>query len=183
MTISGLKKKYMHLPKLHDLIDVAFDYTVAREVFIMSYSPSLCRTFDLYRCHIAEYMWLVMSPILLVIGTVGNSLSICVLLRKHMRKHSVSVYLVGVACADLGVLYIGLLREWLMHLIEIDLRKTNSFACRLQMWLQILAFTSTAWILAAYSIDRYLSIAWPLFAKRRCTTKLKRAVGSAVAQW
>ena len=142
----------------------------------MSNSPSLCRTFDLYRCHIAEYMWLVMSPILLVIGTVGNILSICVLLRKHMRKYSVSVYLVGVACADLGVLYIGLLREWLMHLIEIDLRKTNSFTCRLQMWLQFLAYTSTAWILAAFSIDRYLAIAWPLFAKRRCTTKLKRAV-------
>ena len=142
----------------------------------MAYSPSLCKTFDLYRCHIAEHMWLVMSPILLIIGTVGNILSICVLLRKHMRKYAVSVYLVGVACADLGVLYIGLLREWLMHLIEIDFRKTNSVACRLQIWLQFLAFTSSVWILTAFSIDRYLSISWPLFAKRRCTTKINIGV-------
>ena len=139
----------------------------------MAYSPSLCKTFNHYRCHVALNIWLIISPFLLVIGTVGNILSICVLVRKRMRKHPASVYLVGLACADLGVLYIGLLREWLVHLTETDYRKNNDVTCRLQLWLQFSTFTSSVWILTAFTIDRHISVTWPLFSRVHCSKNLQ----------
>ena len=138
-----------------------------------SYSPSLCETFNHFKCHLAETFWLVFSPVLLTIGTLGNILSICVLLQKRMRQSSASIYLIALALADTGVLYIGLLREWLVHLVDSDYRKENDVSCRLQLWLQFSAFASSVWILTSFTVDRHISILWPLFSKTHCSRKLQ----------
>ena len=141
-----------------------------------AYSQSLCKTFDYFNCRLAETLWLVFSPILLTVGTIGNILSICVLLQKRMRQSSASIYLIGLAFADTGVLYIGLLREWLVHLVESDYRKQNDVTCRVQLWLQFSAFASSVWILTAFTTDRHISILWPIFLKTRCSRKIQIAV-------
>ena len=145
-----------------------------------SYSPSLCKMFDHPWCHAAEKLWLVFSPILLIIGTIGNVLSICVLLRKRMRQSSASVYLISLACADTAVLYIGLLREWLVHLTETDYRKENDVTCKLQLWLQFVAFNSSMWLLTAFTVDRQISVVWPIFARTRCTRKIQYVIVAVI---
>ena len=139
----------------------------------ISYSPSLCETFNHFNCHLAETLWLVFSPVLMTIGTLGNILSVCVLLQKRMRQSSASIYLISLAFADTAVLYIGLLREWLVHLVDSDYRKENHATCRLQLWLQFSASASSVWILTAFTTDRHTSILWPIFAKTHCSRKLQ----------
>lgn len=64
------------------------------------------------REEIARQIELYTYPFLLGIGTLGNLLSIIVLIQ--MRQHSVYRYLTFMAIADTALLYIGLLRELLL---------------------------------------------------------------------
>lgn len=64
------------------------------------------------REEIARQIELHTYPFLLAIGTLGNILSIIVLVQ--MRQHSVYRYLTFMAIADTVLLYIGLLRELLL---------------------------------------------------------------------
>lgn len=61
---------------------------------------------------IARQIELYTYPVLLIIGTLGNLLSLIVLIQ--MRQHSVYRYLTFMSIADTIVLYIGLLRELLL---------------------------------------------------------------------
>ena len=144
------------------------------------YSESLCKNFDDPRCQAVETLWLVFSPILITIGTIGNILSICVLLRKRMRQTSASIYLTSLACADTGVLYIGLLRDWLVHLTETDYQKENNVTCKLYLWLHFVAINTSVWLLTAFTVDRQISVVWPIFARTRCSRKIRYMVVTVI---
>ena len=61
-------------------------------------------------------IWKVVPPILILLGTIGNSLSILVLTRRSIRVSTTALFLTVLACVDLLVLYSGLLRQWLIYL-------------------------------------------------------------------
>jgi len=58
-------------------------------------------------------LWIVVSPILLVVGLIGNSLVLATMTRQAMSGTSTCVYLVAMAALDIGVLLVGLVPEWL----------------------------------------------------------------------
>ena len=70
----------------------------------------------------------------------------------------------------------GLLREWLVRLTEMDYQKENNLSCKLQLWLQFVAFNTSVWLLAAFTVDRQISVVWPIFAKTRCSRKIRYLV-------
>ncbi len=59
-------------------------------------------------------LWAYGSPVLIIIGTVGNLLSAVVMLRQNLRKCTTSLYLLVLAVVDTLVLYTGLLRHWIL---------------------------------------------------------------------
>ena len=71
----------------------------------------------------------ILSPILLVIGGVGNPLCIAVLLNKKQRNSTV-VYLSILAIFDFLVLYSGLLRQYVNQIWNNDIRNVSSFFCK-----------------------------------------------------
>ena len=52
-------------------------------------------------------------PLIIAVGTVGNLLSLAVLLRRRMRRTSVYLYLIALAVADLSVLYLMAFKTWI----------------------------------------------------------------------
>jgi len=70
-------------------------------------------------------LWLVVSPILLVVGLVGNSLVLAIMTRQVMRGTSTCVYMVAMAALDIGVLLFGLIPEWLTGASITDVRVCN----------------------------------------------------------
>ena len=69
--------------------------------------------FDEPEEEIAHYIWLIGSPIIVTIEIIGNTLSILILSRKSMRKHTSAFYFIVLAVTDLLVLNVGLLRNFL----------------------------------------------------------------------
>ena len=78
----------------------------------------------------ALQMWRVYPPILLVVGSLGNSMSIAVLSRKGMRRSNAAVYLIVLSVVDLLVLYTGLLRQWIRYYFNTDVRHFGPVSCK-----------------------------------------------------
>ncbi|CAF1949169.1 unnamed protein product [Rotaria magnacalcarata] len=83
------------------------------------------------REEIAQQIELHTYPFLLGLGTVGNLLSIVVLIQ--MRQHSVYRYLTLMAIADTVLLYIGLLRELLLS-SSFHLHIQGTLLCKLHVF-------------------------------------------------
>ena len=117
----------------------------------------------------ARMIWLVDFPIILTIGIIGNVITIIVLSRKHTRKTSTTVFLTGLAVAELTVLLQSLPRWWIIHMFGVDIRLLSNFYCKLHLFIGYTIAPLPGNILAAITIERLLSMWKPLVVKRLCT--------------
>lgn len=81
---------------------------------------------------IAQQIELHTYPFLLVVGTLGNLLSLIVLVQ--MRQHSVYRYLTFMSITDTIVLYIGLLRDLLLS-SSLRVHIQGTVLCKLHVFL------------------------------------------------
>ncbi|XP_067681352.1 galanin receptor 2a-like [Haliotis asinina] len=120
----------------------------------------------------ADLLWQIISPILILVGTVGNLLSIVVLTRKGMRKSNVSKYLTCLAVADLAVIYTGLLSAWIKHMFDVTVSGIHEAACKIHTWLLYSSLHTSAWILVSVTIERTVFVWNPLRYKVFCTKRI-----------
>ena len=83
-----------------------------------------------YLHHTTQKLWNVCPPILLVLGTLGNGLSVAVLSHKAMKQSNASIYLIVLSVVDVFALYVGLLRQWLRFGFSIDIRNFGPWQCK-----------------------------------------------------
>lgn len=131
----------------------------------------------------AIYLWKIVPPILLLLGTVGNVLSILVLRRPTIRKSVCSMYLVMLAIIDLLVLYTGILRQWILNTFDFDIRATSSAACKIHIWILYSSMDYSAWILIAVTIERVLLLWFPNKMPCVCTKKVAMLVLISIASF
>lgn len=131
----------------------------------------------------AIYLWKIVPPILLLLGTIGNVLSILVLRRPIIRKSVCSMYLVVLAITDLLVLYTGLLRQWILNTFDFDIRATSSAACKIHIWILYSSMDYSAWILIAVTIERVLLLWFPNKMQCICTKKVAMLVLISIASF
>ncbi|KAL3848132.1 hypothetical protein ACJMK2_019009 [Sinanodonta woodiana] len=129
----------------------------------------------------AIVIWMYCSPILIVIGTVGNILSIVVLVRRSLRSSTTMYYLTVLAGSDLCALYFGLLRLWVEFTFKIPIRNLSDVICKVHTFIVYVVTDFTVWILVAVTFDRCLSVTVPFKAKRLCTRRSSRLVIVVIA--
>ena len=91
-------------------------------------------------------IWKVVPPVLLLLGTIGNSLSILVLTRRSIRASTTALFLTVLAFSDLLGLYSGLLRQWVIYLFKTDVRHVSEAGCKINAWLVYSSLDYSAWI-------------------------------------
>ena len=101
-------------------------------------------------------IFLSICPLLLAFGTCTNILSLLVLTRKRMIKHSTYSYLAILSVVDLTALYLGLIRDYLAHGFGIYMK--SAFLCKIHSFLFYYTLDFSSWILVAVSVDRFLAI-------------------------
>ena len=92
---------------------------------------------------------------------LGNLLTIIILLRPNLRKHSTMRYLIAVAIADLCSLYSWNLNLFYKHLInpyQNDLEDASIISCRLLSFIAFVSLQLSSWYLTLVSLDRCLNI-------------------------
>lgn len=97
-----------------------------------------------------------------------------------MRKSTTSVYLRFLAVIDILVLIVGNFRELLYYATSVDIRELNSLSCRIHYWLAINVTALSGWMLSILSVDRFVSIKFPLWAKSQCSVKSALSISIAI---
>ncbi|KAK2167040.1 hypothetical protein LSH36_32g06007 [Paralvinella palmiformis] len=119
----------------------------------------------------AHNIWIYGAPTLLALGTIGNSLSILVMLRKSLRLYTTSLYLIVLAIVDTAVLYTGLLRYWIRELSNIDIRTLSVASCKFHIFLVYFLMQFESWIIVCVTVERLAAVFNPhrsklIFTKR-----------------
>jgi len=100
-------------------------------------------------------------PVIVLMGTVGNTLSFCVLVRRHMRSTPMYFYLTLLAVADTFVLYVSAFKVWIRALTQFEVLHISNVGCKLFMFILLCSFYMSAWLVVLVTLDRFLVVWFP----------------------
>ncbi len=122
------------------------------------------------------YVGIIAAPILLVIGIVGNILSIIVFSRKGLHGTITSLLFRALAICD--ILSLFEISEKLFLIWDIDTIQANKLSCQVCFYFIWVVKTCAAWMLVFISVERCIGIYKPHMAKLICTKqRAKIAIG------
>ena len=97
-------------------------------------------------------------PVIILVGTTGNALSAAVMLRRGMRGTSIYFYLLVLAVVDTTVLYISAFKTWVRVITGVEWLHASTTACRILMFLLLVALHLSAWLIVVVSADRFVAV-------------------------
>ena len=128
------------------------------------------------------YIVLVGAPILFLLGTVDNGLSLAVMLRKELRRSTTSLLL---AVVDTAVLYVVLLPFWIAVVFGMILADASPVTCKIHLFASYVLSQLSPWIIVLVAVERLIVVFVPqkaqlLLARRRVAASIA-ATGCALA--
>ena len=122
--------------------------------------------------YISSWIRIYITPFIIFGGTIGNLLTIAVVLSRHFRYSPSSIPLITLAFVDIGVLYFNLLDVWLGAVFGGSLQYTrdiSSGGCKFSTFITIFLTHFSSWILVLINVERVLSVYRPLKARTWCS--------------
>ena len=117
-------------------------------------------------------------PMVVVLGILGNSLSLVVFLITYLNRLSLSVYLSALAVSDNGFLC-ALSIGWLEY-AEFPLIHTNGW-CQAVVYVSYVTSFLSVWFTVSFTVERYIAICHPLKRPEMCTTQRAKYVVSSLS--
>ena len=97
-----------------------------------------------------------LTPVIIGLGIVGNTLSFSVAMLKHNRSLPFGIYMAALACSDTFLLTFGQLYGWIMfHFLSLSMNKAK---CQALLFLYSLGGNVGAWIIVALTFERFLLV-------------------------
>ena len=103
----------------------------------------------------------IFGTIFVVVGLIGNILSILVWKREKMRS-STGTYLIGQAIADMGLLFFFFVTDSI-PMMDPDVKKSylyGVFYCYIGFPVFFLFVICSIWITVGVTVDRYIQVCW-----------------------
>ncbi|XP_045159566.2 cysteinyl leukotriene receptor 2-like [Mercenaria mercenaria] len=119
----------------------------------------------------AERLWKIVPPIIISIGTVGNILTVIILLRYMRKISSTAVFLLTLAISDTLFLLNAPLRRWIIVIWDKDVRYISELGCKFSVYLTYSSLQLSSWILVAVTVERFICVVWPHRVRLGCTRK------------
>ena len=111
------------------------------------------------------------AMLIVVLGTVGNGLTIAMMRRAKMKSAVATVYLLALAVADTGLLWIGAGHWWISTAFKITIRDMDTWLCKFHFFFITYFSMLSAWILVFVTVQRMLIVAFPFKVKVIATRK------------
>ena len=108
---------------------------------------------------IAEKIREIYPPVLIAFGVPGNILSVIILLK--LRRVQRSTYLVCLSVADLTVLCVSVLPDWIGQIANLQFRDIYPVVCRLQNFGFYSSLQISSWALVLVTLERVTSVLYP----------------------
>ena len=112
---------------------------------------------------VAMTLWKVCPPVILLLGTFGNCMTLVILhtMPRGGSSGSMSLFFAALAVSDLALLYTGLLRQWLYRTVTLDVRELHNVICKIHVFVVYLSTMTSAWFLVAMTMQRVVSVLLP----------------------
>ncbi|KAL3859210.1 hypothetical protein ACJMK2_009439 [Sinanodonta woodiana] len=111
---------------------------------------------------IGPWLWKTVSIVLLVFGLAGNLLTVLVFRKIGVSKRPTLFFLFILAITDSVVLLTGLLRYWILHAFQFDIRTLSDIGCKINIFLLYSSMQYSSWILVFVCIERIIKTYFPL---------------------
>lgn len=124
------------------------------------------RNLDEYASYqVGRYMFLILSPLLMLLGLIFNILSFKLLYPKINSSHTPTsyFYLAVLSVVDTGALFVPGFRGWFKYLIDVDLKYMMNCG-----WFLFVYFTLadlSVYLIINMTIDRFVAVFFPFSAK------------------
>ena len=121
-------------------------------------------------------------PIVVVVGLSGNIINLIILSQRQLIGLSSSIYLIGLAISDILVL---IFQATFKYILYKAFKVTNplwlfSFLCIYNHWLLVGAIRASFGITVAFTIERWISITFPIRGKLLCTKQRAKVHNSTI---
>ena len=111
------------------------------------------------------------SPVILVVGLFGNTLTLFVMRRPHMMGTTTSVYLALMSVVNSLNLLVTALPVWLAACGIFDFVHWSQTTCRLGKFSEYVTSDLSIWILVAFTFDRFVAVRFPMAKSRVCVPR------------
>jgi len=101
------------------------------------------------------FIWAYISPVILVLGTLGNLLTLIVMRRPRLRNTTTSVYLSLMSVSDTAALISRIAPESFKALHLFSFSDFNRWTCRFEKFTFYTSSDVAIWILVAFTFDRW----------------------------
>ena len=127
-----------------------------------------------------EFIIVFTTPIIVLIGTIGNLISMAVLRRPRFAQLSTTIYLMALAVADTTFLYSNsMTKNFIKIVFRTNYSTVYGWSCAAYVYLLLCSKCLGAWFIVAVTLERLLVVCLPLKAKLIATRK--RACSVVVA--
>jgi hypothetical protein len=108
------------------------------------------------------------TPALVLLGSIGNIISVCVLFGRKLRNLSSSYYLAALGINDTCYLIVALI-SWLSY-IQINIYN-QKYYCQGLTYVSGMCSFMSVWLVVAFTVERSIAVLYPLKRRTMCTRK------------
>ena len=126
-----------------------------------------------YFKQVLDFLNLYLTPVIILVGVVGNVMSFLVFTRTHLARLSSSVYLASLSIADTGFL-LALAVVWLSR-VGVPLFRQQGWCQGTVYFTYVFCFLSV-WNVVSFTAERYIIVYHPLRKDAFCTRKKAKIV-------
>ncbi|KAL8558449.1 hypothetical protein ACOMHN_058808 [Nucella lapillus] len=118
-------------------------------------------------------LWLIVPPVLLVVGCFGNVMTIVVMRRLRASESTacLSVYFTALAVSDLCLLSVPVCFYWPELALDIDVRTVHDLTCAVPIFIAFVSSMTSAWLLVVMTCQRMMSVIVPHRVGVMCTVR------------
>ena len=108
---------------------------------------------------------------LLIMASIGNSLSFVIMRRTSMKNTSAGVYFSAIACLDTMTVYCSVLPFTIYYFNSVDLQTLHPWSCKIIEFMLLICSDIAIWLLVAVTVDRFIAVKYPMKKSQMCTRK------------
>ncbi|KAH3698434.1 psychosine receptor-like [Dreissena polymorpha] len=123
-----------------------------------------------YYGYTSALLWMVIPPILISIGTIGNAMTILVLLRQK-KMTTTAVFLFALALSDTLVLFSALLPDWVLYTWDIDIKMLSNPGCKAIVYLSYCSIHLSSWLIVVVTLERTACVLFPHKVRLGCSPR------------
>ncbi|KAH3741913.1 type-1 angiotensin II receptor B-like [Dreissena polymorpha] len=126
---------------------------------------------------VSRYLWMTVPPVIMIVGLLGNILTVIILLRQSRKLASTALYLLTLALSDSVMLLNSPLRNWMFRGLDMkDVRHLSEMGCKFSVFFTYTSVQYSSCVLVAVTLERLVSIVWPHRVRLGCTTRASGVV-------